>query len=68
MIKLFNINNFKVDTALFGNHLNGHYVQELEENFASYVGAKYACALNKNEKIGKSREIMRIDEILDRIP
>ena len=46
MIKLFNINNFKVDTALFGNHLNGHYVQELEENFASYVGAKYACALN----------------------
>ena len=46
MIKLFNINNFIVDTSSLGNHLNGPYVQKFEETFADYVGAKYACALN----------------------
>ena len=46
MINLFNINNYKIDTSSLGNLLHGPIVIEFEENFASYVGAKYACAVN----------------------
>ena len=46
MIQLFNINNYHIDTSTLGNLLHGPIVTELEENFASYVGAKYACAIN----------------------
>ena len=46
MINLFNINNYKIDTSSLGNLLHGPIVVEFEENFASYVGAKYACSAN----------------------
>ena len=46
MIKLFNINNYVVDTANFSNLLHDKVVREFEEEFASYVGAKHACSAN----------------------
>ena len=46
MINLFHINNHKIDTSILGNLLHGSIVTEFEENFASYVGAKYACSAN----------------------
>ena len=46
MIQLFNINNYHIDTSTLGNLLHGPIVTEFEENFASYVGAKYACSAN----------------------
>jgi len=46
MINLFNINNYKVDTAQFDNHLHGKIVQDFEKAFAKYVGAKYACSVS----------------------
>jgi hypothetical protein len=42
---LFNINNYKIDTSKFGSLLHD-FENELEQNFASYVGAKYACIAN----------------------
>ena len=42
---LFNINNYKIDTSRFGSLLHD-FESELEQNFASYVGAKYACIAN----------------------
>jgi len=46
MIQLFNINNYVIDTSAFDNFLHGSVVRQFEEEFASYVGAKYACSLN----------------------
>lgn len=46
MISLFNIPNYTVDTSCFENMLHGKIVTKFEENFAEYVGAKYACSLN----------------------
>ena len=46
MINLFNINNYKVDTSKFGNHLHGKVVSDFETSFANYVGAKYACSVS----------------------
>tara|TARA_R110000823_G_scaffold7357_2_gene26907 strand:+ start:425 stop:1360 length:936 start_codon:yes stop_codon:yes gene_type:complete len=46
MIKLFNINNYQIDTAKLGNLLHGEIVEEFEQAFAEYVGAKYACFAN----------------------
>jgi perosamine synthetase len=46
MINLFHINNYNIDTSTLGNLLHGPIVTEFEENFASYVGAKYACSAN----------------------
>ena len=46
MINLFNINHYKVDTSLFSNQLHDKVVTEFENNFAKYVGAKYACSAN----------------------
>ena len=46
MIKLFNINNYQIDTAQLGNLLHGEIVEEFEQAFAEYVGAKYACFAN----------------------
>ena len=46
MINLFNINNYKVDTSQFNNHLHGSIVQDFEKSFAKYVGAKYACSVS----------------------
>jgi|TARA_R110000796_G_scaffold106608_1_gene217041 dTDP-4-amino-4,6-dideoxygalactose transaminase len=46
MIQLFNINNYKIDTSELGNVLHGEIVEEFEQAFAEYVGAKYACFAN----------------------
>lgn len=46
MIKLFNTPNYKIDTKLFSNLLHDEVVNEFEEKFAKYVGAKYACMAN----------------------
>lgn len=46
MINLFEINNYKIDTAKFSNLLHDKIVREFEQNFAEYVGAKYACSAN----------------------
>ena len=46
MIQLFNINNYEIDTSELGNILHGEIVEEFEQEFAEYVGAKYACFAN----------------------
>jgi len=43
---MFNIPNHTIDTSKFSNLLHDKVVNELEERFAEYVGAKYACATN----------------------
>ena len=46
MIQLFNIDNHMIDTSEFSNLLHDEVVTEFEKQFASYVGAKYACSVN----------------------
>tara|TARA_Y100000034_G_scaffold134896_1_gene204713 strand:- start:870 stop:1823 length:954 start_codon:yes stop_codon:yes gene_type:complete len=46
MINLFNIPNYSIDTSKFTHFLHGDIVEEFEENFRDYVGAKYSCSLN----------------------
>lgn len=46
LINLFNIPNHKIDTSKFNNLLHGDIVTEFEQNFAKYVGAKYAVSFN----------------------
>ena len=46
MIQLFNINTHIIDTSEFSNLLHDEVVIELENKFAQYVGAKYACSVN----------------------
>lgn len=45
-INLFNIPNYQIDTSKFSSLLHDKIVTEFEENFAEYVGAKYAVSLN----------------------
>ena len=44
-IKLFHIENYTVDTSKFNHVLHDSGVVEFEEEFAEYVGAKYACSI-----------------------
>jgi len=44
MIQLVHINSYKIDTALFSNLLHDPIIEEVENNIAKYVGAKY-CVL-----------------------
>jgi len=46
MIQLFNINKHIIDTSEFSNLLHDKIVTDFEREFASYVGAKYACSVN----------------------
>jgi hypothetical protein len=46
MIQLFNINTHIIDTSEFSNLLHDKIVTDFEREFASYVGAKYACSVN----------------------
>lgn len=46
MIKLFDPDSYKIDTSDFSNVLHDTIVENFESNFASYVGAKYACSIN----------------------
>ena len=51
MIKLFHINNYDINTSRFSNLLHDDVVNEFEQNFANYVGAKYACSINSATKL-----------------
>jgi dTDP-4-amino-4,6-dideoxygalactose transaminase len=46
MIKLFNINNYKINMSEHSNVLHGNIVSDLESSISSFVGAKYAVSLN----------------------
>ncbi|HRH57824.1 MAG TPA: DegT/DnrJ/EryC1/StrS family aminotransferase [Chitinophagales bacterium] len=46
MINLFHIPTYNIDTSKFSSLLHDKIVTEFEENFAEYVGAKYAVSLN----------------------
>jgi len=46
MINLFHIPNHKVSTENYNHLLHGSVVQDFEEAFCSYVGAKYGVAVN----------------------
>lgn len=46
MIQLFNINDYVIDTSTFDHCLHGSIVEEFENKFCEYVGAKYACSLS----------------------
>ena len=45
MINLFHLNNYSINTADFKHILHDPIVMELEQKFAEYVGAKYACSI-----------------------
>ena len=46
MIKLIHVNDYVIDTSQFRPLLNDKIVEVFENEIASYVGAKYACALH----------------------
>lgn len=46
MIQLFNTPSYIIDTGKFSNLLHDKIVREFEEQFAEYVGAKYAVSFN----------------------
>mgnify|MGYP003113858525 CR=1 FL=1 len=46
MIELFHIPQHNIDTSKFSHLLHDTVVTEFENNFAEYVGAKYACSAN----------------------
>ena len=48
--RLFHINNYKIDTSKFDSLLHD-FEKELEEKFAEYVGAKYACISNSASSV-----------------
>jgi hypothetical protein len=53
MISLFNIPDYIIDTSKFKSLLHDDIVTEFENNFASYVGAKYAVEELKVKDIDK---------------
>lgn len=46
MIQLFNIPHYIIDTSKFNHYLHDSVVSKFEEEFAAYVGAKYACSIS----------------------
>lgn len=46
IINLFNLPQYKIDTSKFSHFLHDKVVEEFENNFCEYVGAKYACSMN----------------------
>lgn len=46
MISLFNLPHYKIDTSTFTHFLHDKIVEQFENNFCEYVGAKYACSMN----------------------
>lgn len=46
MINLFHIPHYTIDTSKLGHLLHGNIIREFEEEFADYVGAKYACSVS----------------------
>jgi len=45
MIDLFNIENYTIDTSQFSNLLHDSIIKDFEDEFADYVGVKYACGV-----------------------
>ena len=45
MIRLFNINDYIIDTSQFAG-VHDQIVQDFEQKIASFVGAKYACGVS----------------------
>lgn len=46
MIDLFHTPRYHIDTSRFSHLLHDPVVQEFEENFCQYVGARYGCSVN----------------------
>jgi dTDP-4-amino-4,6-dideoxygalactose transaminase len=46
MIKLFDPDNYLIDTSSFKNLLHDESIIEFENSFADFIGAKYACSIN----------------------
>ena len=46
MINLFHIPQHTIDTSEFSHLLHDEIIEEFEQSFAEYVGAKYACFAN----------------------
>ena len=64
MISLFNIPNYTIDTSQFSHMLHDEVVGKLEENFAQYVGAKYACTANSASSL-LFLSLIKYNEIID---
>ena len=64
MVELFNIPQLKIDTANFTHLLHDEVVCELEDNFAEYVGAKYACTANSASSL-LFLSLLKYKEIID---
>lgn len=64
MISLFHIPSYTIDTSRFSHVLHDEVVGELEENFAQYVGAKYACSANSASSL-LFLSLIRYKEIID---
>jgi len=46
MLPIFYIENYVIDTSKFDHMLHDSGVTKFEDEFADYVGAKYACSIN----------------------
>ena len=46
MINLFNLPNYKINTSMFSHFLHDKIVEEFENNFCDFIGARYACSMN----------------------
>jgi len=46
MINLFHLPHYKIDSSQFSHFLHDKIVEEFENNFCEYVGAKYGCSMN----------------------
>ena len=64
MINLFHVPSYTIDTSRFSHVLHDEVVGELEENFAQYVGAKYACTANSAFSL-LFLSLIRYKEIVD---
>lgn len=67
MIKLMHVNDYVIDTSQFRPLLNDKVVEEFENEIASYVGAKYACALH-SATMGIFMTLLEQDRTVVEIP
>ena len=67
MIKLMHVNDYVIDTSQFRPLLNDKVVEEFENEIASYVGAKYACALH-SATMGIFMTLLEQDRTVVQIP
>jgi len=67
MIKLMHVNDYVIDTSQFRPLLNDKVVEEFENEIASYVGAKYACALH-SATMGIFMTLLEQDKTVVEIP